>query len=84
MKTAPSTPNKLDQIVFQSMFLTLKNNQQTVAAGLGCPNNQKDSSPMEILTLRPLLHRRPARFSPRHTHSIGLVFLAQHYTSTPI
>lgn len=34
MKTAPSTPNKLDKIVFISMLLTVKNNQQTVVAGL--------------------------------------------------
>jgi len=55
MKTAPSTPDKLDKIVFQSMFSTLKNNHG------GCwPSRQKYPSPMEILTLRPLLHRRGA------------------------
>jgi hypothetical protein len=32
---------------------------------------------MEILTLRPLLHRRPTRFSPRYTHSISPALLAQ-------
>ncbi|MDF1558079.1 MAG: hypothetical protein P1P80_07870 [ANME-2 cluster archaeon] len=34
--------------------------------------------PIIILTLRPLLHQRPTRLSPRHTHSIGPALLAQH------